>query len=68
MKVFSERLRELRKSSGLTQQQISEKLQIRQQSYYRYESGAGEPSLETVVKIAKIFDVSADFLLGLTEY
>lgn len=68
MKVFSERLKELRKSAGLTQRQVSEKLNIRQQSYARYENGTGEPNLETVAKIASMFDVSADFLLGLSEY
>lgn len=68
MKIFSQRLREVRKAAGLTQQQISEKLHIRQQSYTRYENGTGEPNLETVVKIAKIFDVSTDYLLGLSEF
>lgn len=68
MKVFSERLRDLRKSAGLTQQQISERLHIRQQSYARYESGAGEPNLETLAKIAAILDVTSDYLLGLSEF
>lgn len=68
MKIFSERLWELRKSAGFTQQQISERLHIRQQSYARYESGAGEPNLETLTKIAEIFDVSTDYLLGLSEF
>ena len=68
MKVFSVRLKELRKSAGLTQQQLAEKLNVKQQSYTRYESGAGEPNLETVALIAKIFDVSADYLLGLSDY
>ena len=68
MKIFSDRLRELRKSAGLTQQQISEMLNIRQQSYARYENGTGEPNLDTVVKIAGIFEVSVDYLLGISEY
>lgn len=68
MKVFSERLRELRKSAGLTQQQISGSLHIRQQSYARYESGAGEPNLETLAKIAVMLDVTTDYLLGLSEF
>jgi transcriptional regulator with XRE-family HTH domain len=68
MKIFSERLKELRVSSCYTQQQIAEKLNIKQQSYSRYEYGNGEPSLETLVKIAKIFDVSSDYLLGITDY
>lgn len=68
MDIFSKRLKELRKSAGYSQQQIAEKLKIRQQSYTRYESGIGEPNLETVAEIAKIFEVSADYLLGLSDY
>lgn len=68
MQIFSERLRELRKSAGITQRQIAARLNISQQSYARYESGTGEPNLETLAKIAKIFDVTADYLLGLAGY
>lgn len=53
---------------GFSQQEVSEKLGIRQQSYARYENGKGEPNLETLSEIAKIFDVSADYLLGLTQF
>ncbi len=68
MKIFSERLKKLRKESGYTQVQISENLNIRQQSYLRYETGQGEPSLETLVKLAKLLDVSTDYLLGLSDF
>lgn len=68
MKIFSKRLKEQRKAAGLTQQQMATELGIRQQSYNRYENDSSEPNLETVVKIAKLLDVTADFLLGLSEY
>lgn len=68
MKIFSERLRELRTGCNLTQQQMAEKLNIKQQSYARYEYGTGEPCLETLVQIAEIFGVSGDYLLGMTDY
>ncbi len=68
MKIFSERLKELRKSANLTQQQMAEKLNIKQQSYARYEYGTGEPNLDTVVKLTEIFDVSSDYLLGISDY
>lgn len=67
MQIFSTRLRELRTEFKFTQQQLSEMLNIRQQSYARYENGKGEPDLETVVKIANIFKVSCDYLLGITD-
>ena len=68
MIIFSKRLKELRLASGMTQQQVAEQLQIKQQSYARYEYGTGEPNLQTVVEIARIFDVSSDYLLGITDY
>ncbi len=68
MKVFATRLKELRVEKGYTQQKIADMLNIRQQSYIRYEYGTGEPSLETLVKIAQIYGVSTDYLLGISEY
>lgn len=68
MIIFSSKLRELRLSAGLTQQQMAEYLNIRQQSYARYENGSGEPNLETLVKLGKFFDVSTDYLLGLKDF
>lgn len=65
---FSKRLKELRLDSGYTQQNVADALGIKQQSYARYEVGKGEPSLVTLVKISKIFGVSTDYLLGVTDY
>ncbi len=64
MKMFQEKLLELRKTSHLTQREMAEKLDITQPSYIRYENGTSQPTLETLVKIADIFDVSVDYLLG----
>ncbi len=64
MKIFCERLKELRKAEKLTQRDMAEKLNIVQPSYIRYENGTAEPSQETLIKIAEIFDVSVDYLLG----
>lgn len=67
MKIFSLRLKELRIEAELTQQQLAEMLDVRQQSYARYENGSGEPNLDTVAKLAEIFNVSCDYLLGMSE-
>ena len=66
--VFAKRLRELRVQEGITQTQLASKLNIRQQSYLRYELGTGEPSLSTLREIALFFNVSTDYLLGITDY
>ncbi len=52
---------------GLTQREMAEKLDISQPSYIRYENGTAEPSLEKLVKISEIFDVSVDYLVGKSE-
>ena len=67
MLIFSQRLKELRLEKGMTQQQVASLLNIKQQSYTRYENGTGEPSLNTVIKLAQIFGVSSDYLLGISH-
>lgn len=68
MKIFQQRLREMRVMCHLTQRDIADRLGISQPSYIRYENGTSEPTLENLVKIAEIFDVSTDYLLGKSEY
>ena len=67
MEIFSKRLREARIAKNLSQEQIATMLNIKQQSYTRYETGKGEPSLEMLVEICKILDESPEYLLGLTD-
>lgn len=68
MSEFSKRLKELRVENGLSQQRVADILGVKQQSYARYELGTGEPSLQTLIKLTRIFYVSADYLLGITDY
>ena len=67
MAVFANRLKELRKSKGLTQRKMAEMLAMREQAYQMYEYGKREPNHETTVKIADFLDVSLDYLLGRTD-
>ena len=64
MKVFQERLFALRKEFEYTQREVAKMLSISQPSYIRYENGTSQPNLQTLAKIADIFDVSVDYLLG----
>jgi len=64
MEIFRKRLYEERKAAKLTQCQMAERLGMKQPSYIRYEQGTSEPTLETLVKIADVLDVSVDYLLG----
>ena len=67
MKKFNERLRELREENNLTQVKLAKELFIDQRSLSFYEIGKYEPNLDTLKKIAIYFNVSTDYLLGLTD-
>ncbi|ADQ05544.1 helix-turn-helix domain protein [Caldicellulosiruptor owensensis OL] len=65
--MFGERLRMLRNEKGFTMQQMAEMLGITIGSWAKYERNEAEPSFDKLVKIADIFNVSVDFLLGRTN-
>ena len=67
MKVFQERLKELRKSKRLSQKELANILKTSNSSICDWECGRSQPDLETVAKIASYFDVTADYLLGLED-
>ena len=68
MIAFQRILIELRKLHRMTQRQVADVLGITQPSYIRYENGKSEPTLENLVKLADLFDVSIDYLCGRKEY
>jgi transcriptional regulator with XRE-family HTH domain len=57
------KINQLRKLSGMTQEQLAEKLNVSRQSVSKWENGAAAPDLESVVKISRLFQVSLDDLL-----
>ena len=61
--MFPERLNELRKSRGLTAQAMADLLNTGIRNYRKYESGDAKPTLDGLVQIADILDVSTDYLL-----
>ena len=64
---FSERLVVELKSSTLTQKQIAEKLHVDPANITNWKKGTNIPSLEVFYELCKILDVSADYLLGLSD-
>ncbi len=66
--VLGKRLKELRLERGLTQKELSLALGMNAVTYLHYEKGQREPSLSVLVDMAKYFEVSVDYLLGLKEY
>ncbi|MDF2543360.1 MAG: hypothetical protein K0S47_3078 [Herbinix sp.] len=65
MSLFSENIRQARKTRGYTQKDIAEIIQLSNSTYCLYESGEREPSLATVEKLAQTFGVTVDELLGI---
>lgn len=65
---FKERFNEVLKTSAKTQTQIARELNITKQSVNDYKMGKSVPSIETLYLLCKILEVSADYLLGLTDY
>lgn len=51
----------------MTQQAVADELGVIARSYQRYERGESEPSLFTLASLAVILDVTADYLLGLSD-
>lgn len=64
MSKYASRLKDLRKKNWLTQADIAKEIGISQGSYANWENGKREPSLENVVRLAKLFGVTTDYLLG----
>lgn len=67
LKTFGEKIKDLRENENLTQGQLGEKLQMTQRKISYIECGKYEPSIDDIKTFCKFFNVSADFLLGLTE-
>lgn len=62
-----ERIRNLREDKDLTQQQVADMLFVNRRTYAAYENGVNSMTPETLVKIAKLHNVSVDYLLELTD-
>lgn len=63
-----QKLQELRAEKAMTLKEVSSKLSIPLQTYAAYEHGTREPSFAMLKQLCEFYEVSADYLLGLTEY
>lgn len=63
-KRFSEQIRSLRKSHGLSQEDLSSRLGLTKQAVSQWERGIREPDFATLEKIADFFRVDTDYLIG----
>ena len=61
------RLRGLREDADMTQSALANKLNLKPSAVSKYEMGLTQPSLATLIQLAGIFNVSVDYLLGLSN-
>ena len=57
----------MRNDHGLTQEQVAKILNVKQNTYCQYEIGVVNYPLDVVIKLAEYYDVSVDYLVGLTD-
>lgn len=65
--ILGQRLKELREEKGLTQKELAKALYLHSVTYLHYEKAQREPPLSVLADMALYFDVSTDYLLGLTD-
>lgn len=64
---YYRRLRDLREDNDLTQNQLVEKLNMHKTTYTNYEQGKRDLPLSLAIKIAKFYNVTLDYLAGLSD-
>ena len=62
--MFSERLAELRNKKGTTQDEVASFIGVARTTYANYEQGTREPDIQTLCKLADLYNVPLDYLLG----
>lgn len=68
MNLFKNRLRELRVEKGMTRKALADFLFVSERLISYWENGERECSFDMLIKISKIFNVTIDYLLGVTNF
>ena len=61
--IFSEKLQLIRKSKGMTQEDLAEKLAVSRQAVAKWESGQVYPDISNLIQISNLFNVTVDYLV-----
>ena len=64
---FKDRLKELRIDRGLSQMQLAKALNLSQSAVAKWELGKTEPTASAIIAVAKYFNETTDFILGVTD-
>jgi transcriptional regulator with XRE-family HTH domain len=65
--IDGHRLRQLREEQGYSRREVAEKIGMTETQIVRYENGSSDATGDALTQLAKVFNVSVDFLLGLTD-
>lgn len=65
--MFQKRLIQCRKTKGWTQAELARLLNMKRSTYAKYETGENEPNITTLIRLANLFNVSTDYLIGVTS-
>ncbi len=68
MSKLANRLKELRLDKGMTQSQLGKLLCVSQDTVSLWEKGKSLPSVDIVIELCKLYDVSSDYILCLKDY
>lgn len=64
---WCKRIKDLREDHDMTQDELAEEIGVSKRTLVRYESGSSEPTISVLIKIALLFDVSVDYIIGLKD-
>lgn len=64
---MKERLKLLRKQSGVSQKDVANAIGVTTSAYSNYELGIREPNIQILINLCKYYDVSSDYLIGLED-
>ncbi len=68
MKNIGIRIKEIRKDNRLSQAEFGKLLSVSQDNVSLWETGKGYPTIQHVITIAKMFNVSSDYILGISDF
>ena len=64
---FNERLKALREDNDITQTELAKAVNVTQRNISFYETGANEPDIKTIIALARFFNVTTDYILGISD-
>ena len=67
MNKFAERLKELRESKNLSQNELSKQIKISVACINRWENNLRVPNIDSIITLCNYFDCSADYIIGLED-